>query len=466
VNVKGINTPRLDEYFGLWAIEPARGMAMLEQAARMDLATHVRETPTPRLRDAIRAMLSHRVPAPTALDDDDFGTGEEEPDPGYTTVNGIAVVPVTGTLMKQCSSLGGATSTVALQAVMRQLAADPTVQGIVLTFDSPGGSVAGTADAGEAIAAAAAAKPVLGHVQDLCASAAYWLASQCTELYVNNGTALIGSIGTIVATYDSSKAAEKEGIQAKVYATGPLKGAGFPGTQITPEQDAYFQGIVNQTQQFFTAAVAAGRDLSIESVSKLATGGVYMASEALDAGLVDGLKTFDQVLARMGELIAARGVPTPGPGTPAGQNMEVRMANENTITQAAGNTSNTPATPPTDTRAELKRFTEAFGAANGAAWYVEGKSFEEATALHNQQTAAAIVELKRENTLLRAENDQLQARVKDLRGAAAPVSADVKPDPDAAKAAAGRDPTSMENRLGSNIARAARGFTLPGKSNN
>jgi signal peptide peptidase SppA len=470
VSLAGVSSPRLDEYFGLWAIEPARGMAMLEQAARMDLAAHVRETPSPRLRDAIRALGSTRLPLPAAWDDDD--AGDAEPDPGFAMAGTIAVVPVCGTLMKQQSSMGSSTSTVALQAVMRQLAADANVAGIVLTFDSPGGSVAGTADAGAAIAAAAAVKPVIGCVLDLCASAAYWLGSQCDELYANNGTALVGSIGTIVATYDYSKNCEKEGIQAKVYATGPLKGAGYPGAQITPEQDAYFQGIVDQTQTFFTAAVAGGRGMSTEAVSKLATGGVFMAQQAIEGGLLDGIKSFDQVLARMGELIAARPAVETSPGMPGGTSQENPMPDPTKPTEAGAQNKpaeTTPAAvvpPPAaaavDPKAELKRFTEAFGAANGATWYLEGKTFEQSTALHTQALAKRAEEAEAAAAKLRTENETLQARNRELRGEQAPVSANLPAEPGAK--AAGKDPSALETRLGGNVARIAKGIKLP--SNN
>jgi signal peptide peptidase SppA len=356
------------------------------------------------------------------------------------------------------------TSTIVLRKQIRDVKNDPRFVGAILCMDSPGGSVAGTSDLGDDIAALAAVKPVIGHVQDLCASACYWAASQCNEIYANNGTALVGSIGTIIATYDYSKMCEKEGIAAKVYATGDLKGAGFPGTEITPEQDQYFQGIVDATQRHFAEAVAKGRNLSIESVNKLATGAVFLAGQAQDASLIDGIKSFDQCLDRMGELLAQRQVTT-SPGTPVGAAQETRMNSESKPATDAGTGGAAPeiaANNTVDPRAEVKRYVDAFGT-SGAAWYIEGKTFEEASALHNKSVTEAFEEVKRENVSLKAEVAQLKSRVHELRGDAAPVSANL--DPDTTRKATS-NPSALENRIGPNLARVARSIQLPTTTNN
>lgn len=464
VNVAGVNTPRLDEYFGLWSIEPQRGLAMFDRARKMDLLNHVETTATPRPSAGIKGFrVVNTTIAPVALGDDSLDLGSTDDDSvdeeQTPTGAGIAVVMVCGTLMKQQSSLDSSTSTVVLRKQLRDIAADARYQGVIICFDTPGGSVAGTAEAAQAIKDLAAAKPVIGHAQDLCASAGMWLASQCDELYANHGTALVGSIGTFIGTYDYSKWAENEGIQAKVYATGPLKGAGFPGAKITPEQDAYFQNIVDQTQRYFTAAVSEGRGMSVESVSKLATGGVFMASEAVDNGLLDGIKNFDECVARMGDLIAARNN-NPTRGTPAATERENTMSSE-TKAPATGAGSAAPANAAektVDTKADLKRYTDAFGMASGAQWYMDGKTFEEATALHTAAQATESKKLQDENARLRSENDQLHARVKDLRGASEGVDAGLVPEK---KGGASRDSKSLEARIGPRMARVARAIHLP-----
>lgn len=185
---------------------------------------------------------------------------------------------------------------VRLREAVRNAASNPDVTAIVLRIDSPGGTVAGTADLGAEIAAAKRRKPVYAFVEDLAASAAYWLASQATKVYANTETALVGSVGTYFAVYDLSRMAENEGIEAVVIRTSPLKGAGFPGEKVTDEQRAVWQELVDGSQKQFTAAVRSGRSMNEAQVAAVAVGRVWQASEALKLKLIDGVKSFDDVL--------------------------------------------------------------------------------------------------------------------------------------------------------------------------
>lgn len=264
--------PRLSDYFGVWCFEPERFFAMWRTVKVTDFAAHVAAGPPPRVTTT--EMVA--------------GTGGRH----------VAVVKAAGTLMKQQSSLGG-TSTVQLRRDIRAAAADPNVSAILLAFDSPGGTVSGTADLAAEVNAARRKKPVWAHVDDLTASAAYWVASQADAVYANSPTALVGSIGTLMTVYDASKAAEREGIEAVVFATGPLKGAGTPGTAISEDQRAYFQGIVEGAQTHFDAAVRKGRGMSAAQLAAVRTGGVFSAEEAVGLKLIDGIRSIDKTLAEL-----------------------------------------------------------------------------------------------------------------------------------------------------------------------
>jgi signal peptide peptidase SppA len=263
---------RATDYVGPWAIEPTAAAALWNRAKSIDLAAHVQ-------------AYSPREPA-----------GFEKIDAGGPTV---AIVRLSGSLMKSESSFGG-TSTVRVRSELRKAAADSSITAIVLAIDSPGGTVSGTDDLAADIRAAKSAKPVIAFCEDLCASAAYWAASQASAIYANSPTAIVGSIGTLLTLYDQSEAAEKEGLEALVFATGPMKGAGFPGSEVTPKQRAYFQGIVDDAQVHFDQAVTTGRRLSPGQLAKVKSGGVFGATEALALGLIDGIKSFSEVLAGLG----------------------------------------------------------------------------------------------------------------------------------------------------------------------
>ncbi|MEM1213451.1 MAG: S49 family peptidase [Planctomycetota bacterium] len=275
---------RLTDYFGPWAIHTPVGVGLFEKTRGMDLQAHVAE------RRQAPALQTQHV---RAMDGTGQGVG-----------GGVQLIRLDGVLMKHVNSLDDGTSTVQARTEIRRAAADPFVDGIMLVIDSPGGTCSGTADLAMDVAAAAAVKPVHVHVEDLCASAGYWVASQADRISANNGTAWIGSIGTYLGLYDFSGLAAKEGVEAVLFSTGPLKGAGFPGAKITDAQREHFQERVDGLQQEFSAAVAAGRGLPVDRVTPgvdgtLATGGVWGANEAMELGLVDAVEDFDTAMAAL-----------------------------------------------------------------------------------------------------------------------------------------------------------------------
>ncbi len=273
----------LDQYFGLWAVAEEQFLALFNRVGQLNLAAHI------------------QVAA---------GTVEAAQRPQVTNAKKsevvVGVIEIAGTLTKRGSSLSRASSLVALQRAVRTAARDPDIDAILLRIDSPGGTVAGTQELAAEVKRASEAKPVYAYVDDLAASAAYWIASQTERIYANTPTAIVGSIGTFVGLYDYSAYAAKEGIRAVVIKAGALKAAGFPGTEITDEQKAYWQEIVDQTQEQFTAGVAAGRGRAVDEVrEKWVTGRVYMAQESVAMGLIDGVKSFEAVISELTERVAA-----------------------------------------------------------------------------------------------------------------------------------------------------------------
>jgi len=87
--------------------------------------------------------------------------------------------------MKFPSSLEGDTSTIEARRAIRNAAHDDAVKSILIVFDTPGGTAAGTSDLAEDVKNAAAMKPVHSYLQDLAASAGYYVASSVTRINGN-----------------------------------------------------------------------------------------------------------------------------------------------------------------------------------------------------------------------------------------------------------------------------------------
>ncbi len=268
---------RLVDYVGLFSIDANFAAALREMAASIDMKAHV-AAGGEQLRSAAE-MIS--------------GPGGKS----------VALIKLTGLLMKSQSSMGG-TSTIQVRRDVRNAANDPNVGAILLAIDSPGGSVAGTDDLAKEIKAAGSRKPVWSHIDDLGASAAYWAASQTARITVNSPTALVGSIGTYQVIYDHSGAADKAGVKALVFATGALKGLGTPGSKVTDEQVAHVQALVDSVQRTFDEAVQKGRGLSSEQLAAVRHGGAMTATQAMKLKLVDAIQPLGKTLADLTQAMA------------------------------------------------------------------------------------------------------------------------------------------------------------------
>lgn len=297
----------LEQYFGLWAVAEEQFMNIFNRVGQLNLAAHIEA-------NAGRPVAAAVMPATKARTADVV----------------IGLVDINGTLMKRGTSLSSSSSLIQVRQVIRQSARDPEIDAILLRADSPGGTLAGTEEVAEEVQRARQQKPVFAFVEDLAASAMYWIASQAEKVYANTPTALIGSVGTFIGLYDYSGAAAQQGIKAIVIKAGKLKGAGFPGTEITAEQQAYWQEIVDKAQAQFTAAVARGRGLTAKAVAEqYVTGRVYLAQDAIEMGMIDGVKSFDAVVAELTERVRR------GPARSSGSKGMKAMSNEHEQPRAA-----------------------------------------------------------------------------------------------------------------------------------
>lgn len=220
------------------------------------------------------------------------------------TAQGVAIIPVIGVMTKGSNKFG--TSTNQARRALSQATNDPSVKAIMLHFDTPGGSFAGSDEFAADVAKAATIKPLAAHADDLVASAGMYVASQAPRLTLN-AAGEAGSIGTYTVVYDSSGAAEMQGVKVHLITTGANKGVGADGVPINEPQLARIQSLVNQAQSFFSAAIAKGRNLSKSQVDSLVSdGGTWFAKEAKQLGLIDAVESYDVAL----EKLAARIRPT------------------------------------------------------------------------------------------------------------------------------------------------------------
>lgn len=235
---------------------------------------------------------------PQLLDGQDDSSLEFGYDPrGELLEDGTAVIPVVGPMTKAGSAKFGESSTLTTRRAIRNAVRDKDVERIMMFIESPGGHFAGTNELAQDLRDAGEIKPTMAHIEDIGASAAYYLASQAHMININP-TGETGSIGTIGAIVDRSKEFEMMGRKVHVFSTGPYKGMGVPGTEITEDMAERWQAEVDHANGFFLDAVTAGRDgiMTRKQIERAADGRTFGADEALDMGLVDQVSFFDDFI--------------------------------------------------------------------------------------------------------------------------------------------------------------------------
>lgn len=214
---------------------------------------------------------------------------------------GTAVIPITGLLEKQLSYFGwlhGATLFGRLQEQIREAAQRDDVRRVLLSIDSPGGTVSGTEETAAVLRELAAVKPVIAHGAGMLASAAYWLAAQAQRVLVTPSTE-VGSIGIVATHADASALEEKLGIRFTEITSGPYKRIASLHAPLTAEGRAYLQAQVDSAARLFARAVQGGRQLTEVQMAEITQAKTYFGEEARAVGLVDQLAHFDQVLSAL-----------------------------------------------------------------------------------------------------------------------------------------------------------------------
>ena len=219
----------------------------------------------------------------------------------YRVYENVAVMPVSGTLLHKygyVQPVSGATGYDGIAARIVAAINDPSIEGILLDFDSPGGEVAGCFDTAALIKELRDKKPIVALCYDTMCSAAMALGSQCTERWITQ-SGRIGSVGVLVAHSSYEKQLEDEGIEITLIHSGSQKVDGNPYQKLPDQVRKKIQTEIDTTRQQFAELVAAGIGMDVSAV--LATeASVYTGQAGVDVGfanrVVNGHEAVDLML--------------------------------------------------------------------------------------------------------------------------------------------------------------------------
>lgn len=236
----------------------------------------------------------------------------------YNVQDGVAIIPVEGVLSKRLSlfqQICGGASYQSIQNDLAQALADPNVSSVVLSIDSPGGAVDGVQGTADAIYAARSQKPIVAFVDGKAASAAYWLGSSASKLYIGSDTDQVGSIGVVTQHIDTSNAEHQRGVKITDIAAGRYKAVGSQHAPLSAQDRNTIQDQLDQIYGTFVDTVARNRGTSVDAVlNSMADGRVFIGQKAIDAGLADGKTTLPALI----QQISSQRMYPKGPGAVAG----------------------------------------------------------------------------------------------------------------------------------------------------
>jgi len=271
-------------FAGQWYIEPGYAERM-EQIIRPRLEAGKDAFPAT-LRDAnqIDAKLSR---------------SEQYVADYFRTESGVGVLPINGAMSRDGGMCSYGNEQLARWSNI--LDRDEHTRAVAYKINSPGGTVDSTRMLADIVRSMS--KPTVAWTP-FAASAAYFVASQCTEIVVEDQlVGGVGSIGVLMILVNQAKALEKQGFDVQILrADGSQDKALVNGIEpITEQTRAEIQTMLNACRQEFVGYVRRGRAGKLTS-NEVFSGKMYSAKEAIRLGLADRTGTFQQAIQRAVQL--------------------------------------------------------------------------------------------------------------------------------------------------------------------
>jgi protease-4 len=201
---------------------------------------------------------------------------------GDITKPGVAVIPVVGAIT---SNSNGASPAV-INEFIEEANKDLTIKAIILEINSPGGTVVASKEIEQAVKASE--KPVVALMKEVAASGGYWIASPADSIVADPAT-ITGSIGVTASYLQVAGLMDQYGVTYERLVSGKYKDTGSPYKSLSPEERELMQNKINVINDMFIKTISANRNMPENKVQELATGEIFLGTEALEFGLVDSL---------------------------------------------------------------------------------------------------------------------------------------------------------------------------------
>ncbi len=163
-----------------------------------------------------------------------------------------------------------------------------TIKGVLLSVDSPGGTVPPSIEVMYAVKRLKEVKPVVVYAAGTLASGSYYASVYADEIIANPGS-MVGSIGVIMHGADVGELMQKIGIKSQIVQAGKYKQVGTADREWTPDEKAELNKVIQGTYKMFVHDVATARGLDEKAAHIYADAHIFTAEQAQEVGLVDSL---------------------------------------------------------------------------------------------------------------------------------------------------------------------------------
>lgn len=263
----------------------------------------------PRKAEVVMAALTDRfgltrIQSMSDWDDEDDTFTRQARDTGYDVVEGVAIIPIQGTLVQKLGTLrpySGMTGYDGIRACFLRAMNDSEVTAICLDIDSPGGEVAGCFDLVDEIYASRGSKPIWAILSESAYSAAYALASAADKIIVPR-TGGVGSVGVIVMHVDWSQKIKSEGLQVTIITYGDRKAESNPYEPLSDAAHKAIQSDIDEMGRLFVSTVSRNRGIA-EKTIRDTEAACFLGADGVQLGLADKVASPDSAFRDLLQLV-------------------------------------------------------------------------------------------------------------------------------------------------------------------
>ena len=194
---------------------------------------------------------------------------------------------------------------------LKKFADDSSIKAIIIHVNSPGGGVAASEEIYREVKRIRSEKKkrIVVSIETVGASGAYYVASASDKIYADQGS-IVGSIGVIAQWVNYGDLLKWAKLKDVVIKTGEFKDTGNPARDLTPNEQAYMQALIDNMFGQFVQAVSEGRGMKFEEVKSIANGKVWTGEQAMSMKLIDGVGDFEAAVADTAKSVGIKGEPT------------------------------------------------------------------------------------------------------------------------------------------------------------